>query len=29
VAMAADDPHVEDGIEVYDVNPDGTLVYGL
>jgi alkylhydroperoxidase family enzyme len=27
VALAADDPHVEDGIELYDINPDGTLAY--
>ena len=29
VALAADAAHVEDGIEIYDVDPDGELVYGL
>jgi AhpD family alkylhydroperoxidase len=29
VALGADAAHVEDGIEVYDVEPDGSLVYGL
>jgi alkylhydroperoxidase family enzyme len=29
VALAADDPHVTEGIEIYDVQPDGTLAYGL
>ncbi len=29
VALGADAAHVEDGIEIYDVDPDGTLVYGL
>jgi hypothetical protein len=29
VALGADAAHVEDGIEVYDVEPDGTLVYGV
>jgi alkylhydroperoxidase family enzyme len=29
VALAADDPHVTEGVEVYDINPDGTLTYGL
>ncbi|MGA2837137.1 MAG: hypothetical protein ABSF84_11125 [Acidimicrobiales bacterium] len=29
VALGADAAHVEDGIEIYDVGPDGTLVYGL
>ena len=29
VALAADDPHVTEGVEIYDVNPDGTLTYGL
>jgi len=29
VALGADAAHVEDGIEIYDVAPDGSLVYGL
>jgi AhpD family alkylhydroperoxidase len=29
VALGADAAHVEDGTEIYDVGPDGTLVYGL
>jgi hypothetical protein len=29
VALGADDPNVESGVEIYDVNPDGTLTYGL
>jgi len=29
VAFAADDPHVPDGVEFYDVDADGELVYGL
>jgi alkylhydroperoxidase family enzyme len=29
VALAADDPHVTDGVEIYDIEPDGTLTYGL
>ena len=29
VALGADAAHVEDGIEIYDVEGDGTLVYGL
>ena len=29
VALGADAAHVEDGIEIYDVEPDGSLVYGL
>lgn len=29
VALAADDPNVDEGVEIYDVNPDGTLSYGL
>lgn len=29
VALAADAPNVTDGVEVYDINPDGTLTYGL
>jgi AhpD family alkylhydroperoxidase len=29
VALGADDAHVEDGIEIYDVTPDGSLIYGL
>ena len=29
VALGADAAHVDDGIEVYDVEPDGSLVYGL
>jgi len=29
VALGADAPHVENGVEVYDVEPDGSLVYGL
>jgi alkylhydroperoxidase family enzyme len=29
VALAADEAHVEDGIEIYDVDADGGLVYGL
>ena len=29
VALGADAAHVEEGIEVYDVEPDGSLVYGL
>ena len=29
VALAADAAHVEDGFEIYDVEPDGSLLYGL
>jgi alkylhydroperoxidase family enzyme len=29
VALAADAPNVTDGIEIYDIEPDGTLTYGL
>jgi AhpD family alkylhydroperoxidase len=29
VALAADAPHVSAGVEIYDINPDGTLTYGL
>ncbi len=29
VALGADDPNVTEGIEIYDINPDGTLSYGL
>ncbi len=29
VALAADAPHVERGTEVYDIGPDGELLYGL
>jgi alkylhydroperoxidase family enzyme len=29
VALAADSAHREEGIEIYDVDPDGGLVYGL
>ena len=29
VALAADDPHVADGVEVYDIDPSGNPVYGL
>ncbi len=29
VALGADAAHVEDGIEIYDVGPDGSLLYGL
>ncbi|HEY5887781.1 MAG TPA: hypothetical protein VIT24_08665 [Acidimicrobiales bacterium] len=29
VALAADAPNVTDGVEIYDINPDGTLTYGL
>jgi alkylhydroperoxidase family enzyme len=29
VALGADEAHVEDGIEIYDIGPDGGLVYGL
>ncbi len=29
VALAADAAHVQDGLEIYDVGPDGDLVYGL
>jgi alkylhydroperoxidase family enzyme len=29
VALAADDPNVDEGVEVYDINADGTLTYGL
>ena len=29
VALGADAAHVDDGIEIYDVEPDGSLVYGL
>ena len=29
VALGADAAHVEEGVEVYDVAPDGSLVYGL
>ncbi len=28
VGLGADAAHVEDGIEIYDVGPDGSLVYG-
>ena len=29
VAFGADEPHVTEGVELYDVLPDGNLVYGL
>jgi hypothetical protein len=29
VALGADAAHVEEGVELYDVEPDGSLVYGL
>lgn len=29
VAFGADEPHVTEGIELYDVLPDGNLVYGV
>jgi len=29
VALGADAAHVDEGIEIYDVTPDGSLVYGL
>jgi alkylhydroperoxidase family enzyme len=29
VAFAADAPHVDDGLEFYDIDPRGELVYGL
>ncbi len=29
VALAADAPHVTDGVEIYDIGPDGELLYGL
>jgi hypothetical protein len=29
VGLGADAAHVEDGVEIYDVAPDGSLVYGL
>jgi len=29
VALGADAAHVEEGVEIYDVAPDGSLVYGL
>jgi len=29
VALAADAPRVETGYEVYDVTPEGELLYGL
>lgn len=29
VALGADAPHVESGVEIYDVSPDGELHYGL
>jgi len=29
VALGADAAHVENGIEIYDVGPDGELQYGL
>ncbi len=29
VALGADAAHVEDGIEIFDVGPDGSLTYGL
>jgi hypothetical protein len=29
VAFGADEPHVPEGIEIYDVGPDGVVVYGL
>ena len=29
VALGADAAHVEHGVEIYDVEPDGSLVYGL
>jgi AhpD family alkylhydroperoxidase len=29
VALGADAPHVESGVEIYDVDPEGNLLYGL
>ena len=29
VALGADAAHVEDGVEIYDIGPDGSLVYGV
>ncbi len=29
VALGSDAPHVESGVEIYDVDPDGNLLYGL
>lgn len=29
VALQADEPHVTEGYEIYDIAPDGELVYGL
>jgi alkylhydroperoxidase family enzyme len=29
VALGADAPHVTDGVELYEVTPDGELHYGL
>ncbi len=29
VALGADAPHVAEGVEIYDVGPDGDLLYGL
>ena len=29
VALGADAAHVENGVEIYDVGPDGELQYGL
>jgi alkylhydroperoxidase family enzyme len=29
VALGADAPHVESGVEIYDVDPHGNLLYGL
>ena len=29
VAFGADDPHVTDGLEYYDIDPNGELIYGV
>ncbi len=29
VALAADAPNVSEGVEIYDIGPDGTLTQGL
>jgi AhpD family alkylhydroperoxidase len=29
VALGADEPHVQTGVEIYDVDPEGNLLYGL
>jgi hypothetical protein len=29
VALAADGPHIEDGVEIFDIDALGNLVYGV